>query len=140
MRCITKIHKMLTVLMSCSLLYHNLTTKPWIWFFIVKLKSTIIKITLNQYIVEKGLGLSLKLGLELGLGFKLSLLSPINIALFVCCLFFHSKNSVFSLRFHHLLTLFFYFLCNCVILQMYVFAIVSFVKCYFICLLSNSFW
>jgi hypothetical protein len=52
------------VLMSCSLLDHNLA-KPWIRSIIVELKSTIVKITLNQFKIEKGLGLNL----ELGLGF-----------------------------------------------------------------------
>ncbi len=32
MRCIIKIHKMFCVMLSCSLLNHNLVTKPWIWY------------------------------------------------------------------------------------------------------------
>jgi hypothetical protein len=48
MRCIIKIHKMLRVLMSCSLLYHNLAAKPWVLFFIIKLKSTIVTIIESQ--------------------------------------------------------------------------------------------
>ncbi len=142
---IIKIHKMPRVLMSCSLLDHNLATKPWIWSFIVKLKSTIIKITLNQYRVEKGLRLGLELGLGLGLEFKLGLLSDINITLYVCCLFFHSKNNMFGLNFHHLLIVFFVsfvsvWLCKCMFCQVCAFATINFVKCYFICLLLNSFW
>ncbi len=89
------------------------------------MKSTIVKITLNQYIVEKGLGLSLKLGL----GFKLSLLSHINITLYVCCLFFHSKNNVFGLSFHHLLTI------SLLPLQVCDFANLCFAKCVFLQLL-----
>jgi len=62
------------VLMSCSLLDHNLTIKPRILSFIIKLKFIIIKITQNQYIIEKGL----RLGLRLHLGFTLGFLSHIN--------------------------------------------------------------
>jgi hypothetical protein len=76
------------VLVSYSLLDHNLTTKPWIWSFIVKLKSTIVKITESQYKIDKGLGL----GLKLSLGFKLGLLSHINITLYVCCHYFFTTR------------------------------------------------
>jgi len=66
-----------TVLISCSLLDHNFVANG---YFIVKLKFTIVKITLNQYKVEEGF--------ELGLGFKLGFLSHINITLYVYCLLF----------------------------------------------------
>ncbi len=50
---------------------------------------------------------------------------------------------MFSLSFHHLLTIF-CFLYKFVFLQVYVlpcvFTTFCFAKCYFICLLSNSFW
>jgi len=76
--------------MFYSLLDHNLVIKPWIWSFIVKLKLTIVKITLNQYKIKKGL----RLGLELGLGLKLGLLSHINITLYVCYLFFFTIRTM----------------------------------------------
>jgi hypothetical protein len=107
MRCIIKIHKMLKVLMFCSLLNHNLVTKSWIWSFIAKLKSTIVKIIKTQYKVKKGF---------------------YNI---ICILSFsfHKRNSVLGLSFHHLLIFFL------LLLQMCVSTNVCFVKCVFLQLL-----
>jgi len=50
------------VLISCSLLYNNLA-KSWTWSFIVKWKSTVVKITKIRHKIKNGLGLNLKLGL-----------------------------------------------------------------------------
>jgi hypothetical protein len=68
----------------------------------------------------------LRLGLELGLGFKLGILSHINITLYVCCIFFHNKNNVFGLNFHHFVDFFYCFLCKFVFLQVYVLPSVCF--------------
>jgi hypothetical protein len=87
---IIKIYKMSRVLMFCLFLDHNLVVKPWIWNFIVKLTLTIVKITLNQYYYYFKLGI----GLELDLGFKLDLLSHINITLYVFCLPFFTARTM----------------------------------------------